>query len=648
MKKITISLFAAVVLAIAPAAVAQSLQTYFNFTTYGTQSGGAALADLMGNTIGTLTTDSHNSLTSSGLTISSSGSSPNTGVQIGSSYMSGFTGSFSIQMWVTLSAVTANQILFGANNYGSVGNNRVASGPSGGYPGSTLFGAIRGSPLSISAYVGGSTPSYGQYGYGVADSSGAASTATLYDVVLTYDGTSFREYVNGTLKGTLNMPTFGSLATASALDSFTGKGGFSIGGGMNNPFNDTTLPATASDFLLYNGALSHAQITSIHNLGAGASLSAINNVLGVSVNNDVWSGGGSDNTWTNVVNWMSGIAPISGDYVTFAGTTQTNLNLAASFVLGSLTFSNNAGSFTITNTSSTLTLGGGLTNNSANPQTVAVPVVFSGAQTISAAAGNVTLSGGVSGSSLTIVGNGRMVTLSGVNTYTGNLAIQGSSLLVLGNTASQTNSGVITGTGTLVKSGAGTLVLTGTNNFAGTTTVSNGTLLVTQVSGQSLGTNITVVSGATFGITASADASYLSPATMTVGSGSGATLQFGIAGMTNAPLKPTTLTLSGTTTINITKCPYALTNFPLFTGYTAGTLALGSQPTGWTGQLTVNGGTVYYTVASLDPNYKPFVHPGCLSTLADLQRMKAKYLAGAQPWASGYSALANNSYSANN
>jgi hypothetical protein len=70
MKKIIISLLAAVVLAFAPAAVAQSLQTYFNFTTYGTQGGGAALADLTGNTTVTLNTEAHTTLTSSGLTIS--------------------------------------------------------------------------------------------------------------------------------------------------------------------------------------------------------------------------------------------------------------------------------------------------------------------------------------------------------------------------------------------------------------------------------------------------------------------------------------------------------------------------------------------------------------------------------------------------
>jgi hypothetical protein len=53
---------------------AQSLQTYFDFTTYGTQSGGASLVDQTGNTTGTLNTDAHTSLT-----ISSDGSSLTTG-----------------------------------------------------------------------------------------------------------------------------------------------------------------------------------------------------------------------------------------------------------------------------------------------------------------------------------------------------------------------------------------------------------------------------------------------------------------------------------------------------------------------------------------------------------------------------------------
>ena len=139
----------------------------------------------------TLNTEAHTTLTGSGLTISSGGISTNTGVTIGSAAMSGFTGAFSIQEWVTVSAVNNNQVLFGANNgdiNGFVGNGSTVS---------TLFSALRGSPISISAYVGGSTPSYNQYGYGVADGSGAVSVATLYDIVLSYDGAIFREYVNG-------------------------------------------------------------------------------------------------------------------------------------------------------------------------------------------------------------------------------------------------------------------------------------------------------------------------------------------------------------------------------------------------------------------------------------------------------------------
>ena len=40
-----------------------------------------------------------------------------------------------------------------------------------------------------------------------------------------------------------------------------------------------------------------------------------------------------------------------------------------------------------------------------------------------------------------------------------------------------------------------------------------------------------------------------------------------------------------------------------------------------------------------------FVHPGCLSTQADLDRMKAKIAAGAEPWTSAYAVLVNNPHS---
>ena len=614
MDKIIISLFAAVLLALAPAAVAQSLQTYFNFTTYGTQGGGASLADLTGHTTATLNTEAHTTLTSSGLTISSGGISLNTGATIGSAAMSGFTGAFSIQQWVTLAAVNNNQVLFGANNGDT--NQYVGDGATI----STLIGAIR--SQAISAYVGGSTPSYVQGGYGVADASGTPSTATLYDVVLTYDGTYFREYVNGTLKGTLNMPTFGSLAQACLADNWgnttsTGKGGFVIGGAMNDPFSDITLPETTSDLLLYNGALNQSQIIQIHNLGAGASLSAITGILAPPTNSEVWGGGGSDNTWTNVANWTTGHQPNVGDLVVFAGTTQTTANMNTNFSVGSLTFYSSAGNFSITNAAYTLTLTGGVTNDSANGQTINVPVSLGANLAINAAVGNLTFG-------QNITNNGNTATFAGAYNVTVN--------------------GAITGSAGLTQSGTGILTLTGANNLTGTTVVSNGTVTVWGPASQSLGSSIVVKDGAILGVTASVATNYLSPSSLVVGGSSGATLQFGLAGTNSASLNPSSLTLNGATTINISGCPALNNNYPLFTGYTSGTLVLGSQPPTLGGKLTVIGSTVYYTLT----NWPAFAHPSALHTQADFDRMKAKVAAGAHPWIDSYNILINNSSAQSN
>lgn len=395
--------------------------------------------------------------------------------------------------------------------------------------------------------------------------------------------------------------------------------------------SDTTFDKLAFEVAGYNG-----NYPSVGQIRLGTTWASVLGVT-VSATNQVWNGAGTNNNWSTGSNWVSTVSPALGDYVTFAGATQTTVNLDTNAYVGSLTFSNNAGSFNITNSGNTLTLGGGLTNNSANPQTLDVPVALGGSQTINAASGNVTISRAVSGGGLTILGSGETVTLSGANTYTGNTAIQSGSTLVLSNPAAATYTGAFTGSGTLVKRGANTLILTGANNFTGTTIVSNGTLFVKGPSGQSLGSSLTVADGTTLGVKATADATYLSPSSLTLGSSSGATLQFFVRGMNNAILNPGTLTLNGTTTINISSSPYATNvNFPLLTHYTAGTLVLGSQPLGWHGKLTVTGSTVSYTVTNFD-----FVHPGCLSKDSDFARMRAKVQAGIEPWASGFNKLAN-------
>jgi fibronectin-binding autotransporter adhesin len=215
--------------------------------------------------------------------------------------------------------------------------------------------------------------------------------------------------------------------------------------------------------------------------------------------NQTWGGGSlSDDNWSTTANWLSGIAPQNGDSVIFAGTTRLTPNMDNSYTLGALTFNNTAGSFVIgTANNSTLTMTGGVTNNSANVQTLNVPINLNSTQPFITATANLILNNVVSGAGgLTKAGNNTL-TLSGVNTYTGKSTINSGTLQVndpgqlnsgayAGNildngaftynsTAAQTLSGNISGTGTLTNN-QGSLVLSGTDTYTGGTVVNGGSL----------------------------------------------------------------------------------------------------------------------------------------------------------------------------
>ena len=257
-------------LAFGAAAKAQFVQTYFNFGTYGTVAGGGTIVDQTGNTTATVNNDANTSLTSSGLAIASaSGNSASTGVTLASGSLSGFTGNFSIQDWVTIGNPNNGVVLWGANN--GPANTWIGDGYTGF---STLIGFSWGSLAG-----GGGTGNplgqpYNRYGNSIGGVSLAAGQT--YDMVLTYDASTytFNQYINGTWTS--------SLQEAFSSTSLAGAQIFAIGGCPNEPWSgwgDASADATTKDFLIYNGALSAGQVSALDAAGAGASLDAINVVV---------------------------------------------------------------------------------------------------------------------------------------------------------------------------------------------------------------------------------------------------------------------------------------------------------------------------------------------------------------------------------
>ncbi|MBL9115326.1 MAG: cadherin domain-containing protein [Verrucomicrobiaceae bacterium] len=152
----------------------------------------------------------------------------------------------------------------------------------------------------------------------------------------------------------------------------------------------------------------------------------------------VWTGGGGDNNWTNAANW-GGTAPIAGDALQFAGATRlgpTN-DFAAETTFGGITFNSGAGAFTLTGNA--ITLGGNLTNVSSANQSVNIGLVLNGTRNITANGGAGLLIGGnisETGGSFGInIANGN-VTLGGSNSFTGGVTVQNSTFTV-------TNSGAL-------------------------------------------------------------------------------------------------------------------------------------------------------------------------------------------------------------
>ncbi len=117
-----------------------------------------------------------------------------------------------------------------------------------------------------------------------------------------------------------------------------------------------------------------------------------------------WIGGGTDNFWNNGTNWLTGVPPQTGvDSLIFGGANTSNQNNFSGATFTGITFDAGASGFTLNGSSLHLgiqTMGTGIThsgdivNNSANAQTISLPITLDpGKHIITTASGGLNLSG---------------------------------------------------------------------------------------------------------------------------------------------------------------------------------------------------------------------------------------------------------------
>jgi len=183
---------------------------------------------------------------------------------------------------------------------------------------------------------------------------------------------------------------------------------------------------------------------------ANAATASQTDGLGAWLTANQWWNGTSNVTWT------------SGDDAIFGnGSAGGAVTLASPTTIGSLTFNSFTGTYTLGTAGQTITLNSGITMNSgAGAATIISPITLGGAQ-----------SWLNNSSSLLTIGTGAVT--------------NGGFLLTIGGTGNTTVSSVISGAGGLTKTGTGLLTLSGANTFAGQLTVQNGTLSINTINNDS-------------------------------------------------------------------------------------------------------------------------------------------------------------------
>ncbi len=309
-------------------------------------------------------------------------------------------------------------------------------------------------------------------------------------------------------------------------------------------------------------------------------------------------GGGVNNLWdTSTLNWTNNGNAVKyqdPDVVTFNDGAKTNkVNVTATFAPAGWAQNNNTLNY-IFNGAGGITGSGGLTMNG----TASVTLAQSGGDNftggIAANAGTVilddannTIAGGLT------IASGATVQI-GNNDANGNLpsgAVDDEGVLIFSRSDNFLVSPVIPGSGTLTQNGSGTLTLSASNTYSGITTVSAGTLALTNLGALPNSSQINVT-GATL------DVSGISrPITLANLNLVNASLTASV-GAVQTNLTVTSLTMGGTTNfLNVVSLP-PIASYPTTVtvvqspnGISGFNMGAGTLPGGFTGSVALSGDT---------------------------------------------------------
>jgi autotransporter-associated beta strand protein len=468
----------------------------------------------------------------------------------------------------TFTLTSGNATLAGSNTY--TGATTVNGGTL------NLTGSNTGSATAINS--GGTLIGTGNAGavtvnsggiIGAGNAAGAVGTLTVGS--LTINGGSGYTFTIGDVNGSVAGTDYDQISSAGALAlNNTAANPFTIyldgtPTGWSNSGNYTwniISAASQTGFNSGNFALDFTSFgiasgnrTGIWNF-TNPSTGNISLTYTASAGDAIWSGGAG--------NWSTGFSysPTTDTSITFDGVGGVATNNIPSGTLSAvnfITFNSTAGAYTLNATTGAAGLSGGtpltvkgdIINNAASTQTINMDLALLGSSTgiINTASGNITIGGVISGAGdLTKTGTGTL-TLSGNNTYTGQLTVAEGTLSVatlnnsgasgvLGNSTNSvilgssgkngtltyngsavsinkkftmgangtgvfdiatgstlTATGVIDGSGALSKTGAGTLALTANNTYSGGTTL-GGSGVVAAGNNNAFGTGTVNLAGA--------------------------------------------------------------------------------------------------------------------------------------------------------